>query len=166
MAAVESFDVTSGCDLQEVDNAVNQAKKEIAQRYDFRGLKIELELDRKESQVLASAPDEFKLNAALDVLRAKLTRRGVPTKNIELGPIQGGGSGTVRQEVKLQQGIPTEAAKAIVKLLKDQKLKKVQAAIQGDQVRVSSPSRDTLQEVIELLKAEDFGVELSFGNYR
>ncbi len=166
MAAVESFDITSGCDLQEVDNAVNQAKKEISQRYDFRGLEIEIELDRKESLIQASAPDDYKLNAALDVLRAKLIRRGVPTKNLELGPIQGSGSGTVKQEIKLQQGISTDIAKAIVKFLKDQKLKKVQAAIQGDQVRVSAPSRDTLQEVIGLLKAEDFGLELTFGNYR
>ena len=166
MAATETFDITSGCDLQEVDNAVNQAMKEIAQRYDFRGLKIELELDRKESLIQASAPDDYKLNAALDVLRAKLIRRGVPTKNLELGQVLGSGSGTVKQEIKLQQGIPTEAAKAIVKFLKDKKLKKVQASIQGDQVRVSSPSRDSLQEVIGLLKAEDFGLELSFGNYR
>jgi len=166
MASMESFDISSGCDLQEVDNAVNQARKEIAQRYDFRGLNIELDFDRKESQITIVSADEYKLGAALDVLRGKLIRRGVPTKNLDLEPIQGSGTALVRQVVKLQQGIPTEAAKAIVKFIKDRKLKKVQAAIQGDEVRISSPSRNTLQEVIELLKAEDFGLELQFGNYR
>jgi len=165
MATTESFDVTSGCDLQEVDNAVNQARKEISQRYDFRGLAIELTFDRKESEITLVAPEEYHLNAVLDVLRAKMIRRGVPTKNLDPGTMEASGS-SVRQVVKLQQGIPTETAKAIVKLIKDEKLKKVQAAIQGEQVRVSSPSRNTLQEVIELLKAEDFGLELQFGNYR
>lgn len=166
MATKESFDVTSGYDPQEVDNAVNQARKEIDQRYDFRGLTIELSFDRKESQVVLAAPEEYNLNAVLDVLRTRLTRRGVPTKNLDLGPVEAGASGSVRRVVRLQQGIPTETAKAIVKFLKDQKLKKVQAAIQGDQLRVSSPSRNDLQQVIELLKAEDFGLELQFGNYR
>ncbi len=166
MAGTESFDITSGCDLQEVDNAVNQARKEIGQRYDFRGLRIELSFDRKASQIVVSAPDEYPLTAAIDVLKAKLIRRGVPIKNLEIGAVIGAGSGSVRKEIELRQGVSTEAAKAIVKFIKDQKLKKVQAAIQGDQVRVSSPSRNTLQDVIELLKAEDFGLELQFGNYR
>lgn len=165
MAAMESFDITSGCDLQEVDNAVNQARKEIAQRYDFRGLKIELAFDRKASQIAASAPDEYKLEAAIEVLKVKLIRRQVPVKNLQIGPLIAG-SGSVRKVIELRQGISTDAAKAIVKFIKDQKLKKVQAAIQGDQVRVSAPSRNTLQEVIGLLKAEDFGLELEFGNYR
>lgn len=166
MAATESFDITSGCDLQEVDNAVNQARKEIAQRYDFRGLTIELEFDRKEGQIVVSAPEEYKLEAVVDVLKTKLVRRQVPTKNLEIGPVVGTGTASVRRVIELKQGVSTEAAKAIVKLIKDQKLKKVQAAIQGDQVRVSSPSRNTLQDVIALLKAEDFGIELQFGNYR
>lgn len=164
--ATESFDITSGCDLQEVDNAVNQARKEIAQRYDFRGLKIELDFDRKESRVSVAAPEEYKLEAVIEVLKAKLIRRKVPVKNLEIGSLIGTGTGSVRREIELRQGISTDQAKAIVKFIKDRKLKKVQAAIQGDQVRVSSPSRNTLQEVIELLKAEDFGLELQFGNYR
>jgi uncharacterized protein YajQ (UPF0234 family) len=163
---MESFDISTGCDLQEVDNAVNQTLKELQQRYDFRGLPIELEFKRKENRIALSAPDEFKIRAMLEVLESKLVRRKVSLKNLKIGAIQAAGLDRVRQEIELQQGIPTEAARSIVKFLKDRKLKKVQSAIQGDQVRVSSPSRDALQEVIQLLKAEDFGVELTFGNYR
>lgn len=163
---MESFDISTGCDLQEVDNAVNQALKELGQRYDFRGLPIELEFMRKENRIVLSGPDDFKLKAMLEVLESKLVRRKVPLKNLKPGSAQPAGLGKVRQEIELQQGIPTEAARSIVKFLKDRKLKKVQSAIQGDQVRVSSPSRDALQEVIQLLKEQDFGVELNFGNYR
>ncbi len=166
MPALESFDVTSGCDLQEVDNAVNQARTEIGQRFDFRGLKIDLDLEREKNLIVLGAPDEHKLRAVVEVLQGKMVRRGVPVKNLKVGPAQPAAGGRVRQEISLQQGIPTEAARAMVKLIKDRKLKKVQAAIQGDQVRVSAPSRDTLQEVIALLRAEDFGLELQFGNYR
>lgn len=166
MAAMESFDITSGCDLQEVDNAVNQARKEIAQRYDFRGLDIELDFDRKESKVVVIAPEEYHLQAVIEVLKTKLVRRKVPVKNLDIGPVIGTGTGSVRRVIELRQGIGTDAAKAIVKFIKERKLKKVQAAIQGDQVRVSSPSRNTLQEVIALLEGEDFGLELEFGNYR
>ena len=166
MAAAESFDITTGCDLQEVDNAVNQALKEIAQRYDFRGARIELNLERDESKIVAAAPDEYKLKAALDVLNARMVRRKVPVKNLKPGKLETAISGAVRQEIDLQQGIPQDVSKSIVKFIKERKLKKVQASIQSDQVRVSSPSRDMLQEVIGLLEEEDFGIELDFGNYR
>jgi uncharacterized protein YajQ (UPF0234 family) len=166
MADTQSFDITSGCDLQEVDNALNQARKEVAQRFDFRGLKIDLEFDRKENRIVLSAPDEHRARAVYDVLMGKLAKRGVPIRNLRpKDPVPAAGS-SVRQEILLQQGISDDAAKAIVKYVKDLKLKKVQASIQGDQVRVSSPSRDALQEAIGILKAHDFGIELSFGNYR
>jgi len=166
MAAMQSFDVTSGCDLQEVDNAVNQARKEIGQRFDFKGLKISLDFRRDENLLVLAAPEEAHLRAMWDVLLGKMTRRGVPTKNLKTGTVQPAAGSSVRMEVTLQQGVPTETARAIVKAIKDAKLRKVQATIQADQVRVASPSRDELQQAITLLKAEDFGIELSFGNYR
>ena len=166
MPADQTFDVTSGCDLQEVDNAVNQAQKEISQRFDFRGLVVKMEYLRDEGKILLTGPTEYKPEAMWDVLRAKLVRRGVPVKNLHPGDVQAAAGSTVRQEIVLQQGIPTETAKAIVKFLKERKLKKVQASIQGDQVRISSPSRDELQAVIALLKQEDYGIELKFGNFR
>jgi hypothetical protein len=166
MAVNQSFDITTGCDLQEVDNAVNQTLKELAQRFDFKGLKIGVELRRKENLLVLTAPDESKLKAIWEVLLGRMTRRGVPVKNLKAGAIQPAAGGTVRLEVTLQQGIPDEAARAIVKFVKERRFKKVQVAIQGDQVRVSSPSRDELQGVMGTLKAEDFGVELNFGNYR
>lgn len=166
MAVNQSFDITTGCDLQEVDNAVNQTLKELAQRFDFKGLKIGVELRRKENLLVLTAPDELKLKAIWEVLLGRMTRRGVPVKNLKAGAIQPAAGGTVRLDVTLQQGIPDEAARAIVKFVKERRFKKVQVAIQGDQVRVSSPSRDELQGVMGALKAEDFGVELNFGNYR
>jgi len=166
MASTQSFDITTGCDLQEVDNAVNQAIKEITQRYDFKDVKVGIELLKKENQIVLTGPDDFKLRAMWEVLQTKMVRRGVPVRNLKPGEIRPAGGSTVRQEITLQQGIPTEAARAIVKFLKDQKMKKVQASIQGDQVRISSPSRDELQGVIALLKQHDFGMELKFGNYR
>jgi uncharacterized protein YajQ (UPF0234 family) len=166
MAANQSFDITTGCDLQEVDNAVNQTLKELAQRFDFKGLRIGLELRRRENLLVLTAPDEFKLKAMCEVLLGRMTRRGVPVKNLKQGPVQPAAGGTVRLEVTLQQGIPDETARAIVKFVKERRFKKVQLAIQGDQVRVSSPSRDELQAVMTALKAEDFGIELGFGNYR
>jgi len=166
MAVNQSFDITTGCDLQEVDNAVNQTLKELAQRFDFKGLKIGVELRRKENLLVLTAPDELKLKAIWEVLLGRMTRRGVPVKNLKAGAIQPAAGGTVRLEVTLQQGIPDEASRAIVKFVKERRFKKVQVAIQGDQVRVSSPSRDELQGVMGALKAEDFGVELNFGNYR
>jgi len=166
MAAKESFDITTGCDLQEVDNAVNQAVKELGQRFDFKKVNYTLEFRRGEEKVILTAEDEFKLDAIWDVLQTKLMRRGVPIKNMERSEAQKAGGMNLRQEITLQQGIPTDTAKKIVKFLKDKKLKKIQSQIQKDQVRVTSPSRDTLQEVMSILKAEDFEVELEFGNFR
>jgi uncharacterized protein YajQ (UPF0234 family) len=166
MANVASFDITSGVDIQEVDNAVNQARKEVAQRYDFKGSRAAIELNRDENTLTLTADDDFKMNALWEILQGRLVRRGVPTKNLTPGPIERAANDTVRRIVTLQQGIPTEAAKEIVKFLKDRKLKKVQAAIQADQVRVSSPSKDELQEAIRVLREHDFGVALQFGNYR
>jgi uncharacterized protein YajQ (UPF0234 family) len=166
MAINQSFDVTTGCDLQEVDNAVNQTLKELAQRFDFKGLKIAVELRRKDNLLVLAAPDEHKLKAMWEVLLGRMTRRGVPVKNLKPGTIQPAAGGTVRLEVTLQQGIPDETARAIVKFVKERRFKKVQVAIQGDQLRVSAASRDELQAVIGALKAEDFGIELTFGNYR
>ena len=166
MANQASFDITSGVDLQEVDNAVNQAKKEVAQRYDFKGSRAALDLNRAENTITLTADDEFKLSALWEILQTRMVRRGVPTKNLTLGELERAANDTVRRVVSLQQGIPTDAAKAIVQFLKDRKLKKVQAAIQADQVRVSSASKDDLQEAIRLLREQDFGVALQFGNYR
>ena len=166
MATSPSFDITSGVDMQEVDNAVNQARKEVAQRYDFKGSRAALELNRTENTIVLTADDEFKMNALWEILQGRLVRRGVPTKNLTPGTIERAANDTVKRTVTLQQGIPTEAAKEIVKFLKDRKLKKVQAAIQADQVRVSSASKDDLQEAIRLLREHDFGVALQFGNYR
>jgi uncharacterized protein YajQ (UPF0234 family) len=166
MAMQCSFDITSNVDLQEVDNALNQARKEVAQRYDFKGSKASIEFDPKESALVLVADDEFKLNALWEIVQTRLVRRNVPVKNLTRGPAIGAASGTVRQQISLQQGIPTEKAKDIVKYLKDAKMKKVQASIQGDQVRITSPSRDDLQEVMRQLREQDFGVALQFGNYR
>jgi uncharacterized protein YajQ (UPF0234 family) len=166
VAGTQSFDVTSGCDLQEVDNAVNQALKEIQQRYDFKGLKVGIEFNRGEENLILRAPDDFKLKAMWDVLEQKMVRRKVPIKNLQPGLVTPAGGGTVVQEIKLQQGIPGDTAREIVKFLKGQKMKKVQTEIQGDQLRISSPSRDDLQTVISLLREQDFGIELHFGNYR
>lgn len=166
MATQCSFDITSNVDLQEVDNALNQARKEVAQRYDFKGSKASIDFDAKESKLVLVADDEFKLNALWEVVQTRLVRRNVPTKNLTRGTAQPAANSTVRQEVALQQGIPTEKARDIVKFIKDTKLKKVQAAIQGNQLRVTSPSRDELQEVMRLLREQDFGVALQFGNYR
>jgi uncharacterized protein YajQ (UPF0234 family) len=166
MANVASFDITSGVDLQEVDNAVNQARKEVAQRYDFKGSRAAIDFSRAENHITLMADNEYKMNALWEILQGRLVRRGVPTKNLTPGEIERAANDTVRRVVTLQQGIPTEAARGIVKFLKDNKLKRVQAAIQADQVRVSSPSKDDLQEAIRLLREHDFGVALQFGNYR
>jgi len=166
MAATVSFDITSAVDLQEVDNAVNQARKEIAQRYDFKGSKAAIDLKGSENRIELVADDNFKMEAVWDILLTRMVRRGVPTKNLKPSEITAAGGSLVKRTVELQQGIPVEAAKSIVKFLKDQKLKKVQATIQSDQVRVSSNSKDELQAAMHLLKGQDFGIELQFGNYR
>lgn len=166
MAGKESFDISTGCDLQEVDNAVNQAMKEVRQRYDFKGLKVEIDLQREENKLILRAPDDFKLQSLWEVLQQKMVRRKVPIRNLKMGKITPAFGGSVTQEIDLQQGIPIETSRAIVKFLKEKKMKKVQAQIQGEQVRITSPSRDDLQKVIALLKEQDYGIELSFGNYR
>ncbi len=166
MPPQSSFDVTTGVDLQEVDNAVNQAQKEIAQRYDFKGSKASIDFRRAESMLVLVADDDFRMNALFDVLQGKLIKRGVPVKNLDLGEVKPAGGDTVRREIKLKMSLDGDTAKKVAAAIKDARLKKVQAAIQGDHVRVSSPSRDDLQEAIKLLRARDFGVELQFGNYR
>src|SRR3954468_8706505 len=166
MAQTSSFDVTTGVDLQEVDNAVNQAQKEIGQRYDFKGSKSTIEFQRAESTLVLVADDDFKTRALFDVLQTKLIKRGVPVKNLDIGETKPAGGDTVRKEIKLKTALDGETAKKVSAAIKDAKLKKVQASIQGDQVRVSSPSRDDLQDAIALLRSQDFGVELKFGNYR
>ena len=166
MATQCSFDITSTVDLQEVDNALNQARKEVAQRYDFKGAKASIDFDPKESKLVLVADDEFKVNALWEIVQTRLVRRNVPVRNLTRGAMQPAANSTMRQEIMLQQGIPTEKARDIVKFLKDAKLKKVQAAIQGDQLRVTSPSKDDLQEAMRVLREQDFGVALQFGNYR
>ena len=166
MAANQSFDITTGCDLQEVDNAVNQAMKEIRQRYDFKGLDVNIDFKRAENKLILRAPDEFKLRAIWDVVQEKMVRRHVPLKNLQHDKALPAAGGTVTQEVNLQQGIPIETARAIVKFIKELRIKKVQAEIQGEQVRIVSPSRDDLQTAMHQIKEKDFGIELKFGNYR
>jgi cyclic-di-GMP-binding protein len=166
MAATQSFDITTGCDLQEVDNAVNQAMKEIRQRYDFKGLDVNIDFRRAENKLILRGPDDFKIRAVWDVLQEKMVRRQVPLRNLQQGKTMPAAGGTVTQEIDLQQGIPIETARAIVKFIKEMKIKKMQSEIQGEQVRVTSPSRDDLQLVMHKVKENDFGVELKFGNYR
>jgi cyclic-di-GMP-binding protein len=166
MPAASSFDVTSSVDLQEVDNAVNQARKEIAQRYDFKGSIASIELNKAENTLNLAADDNMKMDALWDVLQTRLIRRNVSVKNLKLGDIETAAGSTVRRVVTLQQGIPSDAAREIIKYLKEQKLKKVQATIQGDQLRITAPSKDELQDAIRLLRSHDFGIDLQFGNYR
>src|ERR687883_1804803 len=155
MPQASSFDVTTGVDLQEVDNAVNQAQKEISQRYDFKGSKATIEFKRAESMLVLVADDDYKMRSLFDVLQSKLIKRSVPVKNLELGEVRPAGGDTVRREIKLKMALDSDTAKKVVAAIKDAKMKKVQAAIQGDQVRVSSPSKDELQSVIALLKEKD-----------
>ena len=166
MAANPSFDVSTGADLQEVDNAVNQALKEIGQRYDFKGTHCTIDFDREKATIKLAADDEYRLNALVDVLKTKMIKRGVPVKNLKFGTLEQATGSTVRQSVDLKQGIDQETAKKIVRGIKDKGFKKVQAAIQGEEIRVSSPSKDELQEVMGFLRGQDFGLELKFGNYR
>ena len=166
MATNASFDVTTGVDLQEVDNAINQTQKEIAQRYDFKGSKAEVDFKRAESKIVLVADSDFQMTALFDVLQAKFIKRGVPVKNLDIGEIKPGGGDTVRREIGLKMSLDGDTAKKVAAAIKEAKLKKVQAAIQGDQVRVSSPSKDDLQQAMQLLRTKDFGVELKFGNYR
>jgi len=164
--AQASFDITSSVELQEVDNAVNQARKEILQRYDFKGSKASIELNKIENTIELIADDNFKMEAVWDILQTRMIRRGVPVKNLDPSDVLPIAGGLVKRTITLKQGISSEAAKDIIQFLKTQKLKKVQATIQADQVRVTSPSRDELQAAIQLLRGADFGVELQFGNFR
>ena len=166
MPSTFSFDVTSTIEMPEVDNAVNQARKEIGQRFDFKGSSAAIELDQKAGTLTLTAEDNFKLEAVWDVLQTRLIKRNVAVKNLKRGDIEPAAGSSVRQVITLQQGIPTDAAREIVKHLKDLKLKKVQAAIQGDQLRITSPSKDDLQGAMQALRAKDFGIALQFGNYR
>lgn len=166
MAPHASFDVSTGADLQEVDNAVNQAMKEIGQRYDFKGSHCTIQFDRPKAALTLEADDDFRMRALFDVLQTKLIKRGVPLKNLKVGEITPAAQGHVRRVLTLTQGIPADTAKVIVKAVKEQSFKKVQVAIQGEELRVSSPSKDNLQEVIAFLRGQDFGIELKFGNYR
>ena len=166
MPTAVSFDVTSPVDFQEIDNALNQARKEVGQRYDFKGSKAEINLSPAEKTLTLIADDDFKMKQLWEIVETRLVRRSVPIKNFKAGESEPASGGTVRRVYTIQEGIPIETAREIVKFLKDQKLKKVQAAIQGDQVRVSSPSKDELQAAMAVLRAKDFGVELKFGNYR
>jgi cyclic-di-GMP-binding protein len=166
MAQTHSFDITSNVDLQEVDNAVNQARKEITQRYDFKGSPAAIDLDQKAGTLTLTAEDTFKLSAVWEVLQTRLVRRGVPVKNLKPGDPESASAGTVKQVITLQQGVPSDAARDIVKFLKDRKLKRVQASIQGDQLRIASPSKDDLQAAMAALREHDFGIALQFGNYR
>lgn len=166
MAAQSSFDITSPIDFQEVDNALNQTRKEVGQRYDFKGAKADIDLNITEKTLTLATDDEMKMNALWEMVQARLVRRNVPVKNFEVGKSEGASGGTVKRVIKIQEGIPIEAAKEIVKFLKDKKIKKVQGSIQGDQVRVTSPSKDDLQDAMRVLREHDFGVALTFGNYR
>jgi cyclic-di-GMP-binding protein len=164
MAQQNSFDITSQIDPAEVANAINQALKEVQTRFDFKGSQSGIELEGQEAIVLTS-DDEYRLKALNDILQSKFVKRGVPLKGLTYGKVEAALGGTVRQRVTLQQGIPQEKAKEIVKFIKETKLK-VQAAIQGDLVRVSGKDRDTLQAVIAALREQDFGIDMGFTNYR
>lgn len=160
-----SFDIVSEVQLPEVQNAIQQALKEVHTRFDLKDSKSTIELNEKEKKILLHSKDEFKLRAVVELLEQKLVKRKVPLKALTYGPVIPAAGSTVRQEISLQQGIPIEKAREIVKRIKESK-KKVQASIQGDFVRVSSRDRDTLQEVIQMLRAQDFGIDMQFTNYR
>ena len=163
MAQQNSFDITSKVDRSEIVNALDQTMKEVRQRFDFKGSAAEVKLEEKE--LVLTAEDETKLRNMNDILQQKLVRRSVPLKALSYGRVEPAAGGTVRQHVAVQQGIPSDKAKEIVKFIKDSKLK-VQAAIQGDTVRVTGRDRDTLQDVIAQLKSKDFGIHMEYTNYR
>jgi uncharacterized protein YajQ (UPF0234 family) len=160
-----SFDIVSEVSLPEVHNAINQAMKEVITRFDLKNSKSTIELNEKDRKILLASADEFKLKAVVDILDQKLIKRKVPLKALSYGAVQPAAGSSVRQEITLQQGIPIEKAREIVKTIKESK-KKVQASINGDLVRVSGKDRDALQEVIQLLRAADFGIDMQFTNYR
>ena len=165
MADTSSFDIVSEVNLQEVDNAINQARKEIGQRYDFKGSKSSIDLNIKEKQMIVVSDDDFKMKSVIDVLQGKLIKRGVPVKALDYGPVEPSSGGTVRRVIRLRIGIDKEDAKRIVKMIKDTKAK-VQAQIMEDQVRVSGKNKDDLQEIIKMLKEAELAFALQFTNYR
>ena len=160
-----SFDIVSKIELAEVNNAIQQAHKELITRFDLKNSHSTVELNEKDHKITLASQDEFKLKAVNEILQQKLVKRKVPLKGLSYGPILPAAGSTVRQEITLQQGIAIEKAREIVKLIKESK-KKVQASIQGDLVRVSGRDRDTLQEIISLLNGHDFGIDMQFTNYR
>ncbi|HEX2331262.1 MAG TPA: YajQ family cyclic di-GMP-binding protein [Candidatus Angelobacter sp.] len=164
MAQDNSFDIVSKVDLQEVSNAIQNALKEVHTRFDLKDSRSEIALEGKDAIIMSSA-DEYKLKAVNDILQSKLVKRGVPLKALTYGVVEPAAGSRARQKITMQQGIPAEKAKDIVRVIKDSK-KKVQASIQGDSVRISGKDRDTLQEIIALLKAQDFGIDMQFTNYR
>ena len=163
MAVDNSFDIVCKIDMQEVTNALDQARREIETRYDFKGSKSEVTLDKTDITLVAA--DDMKLKAVVDILQSKLHKRGVPLKALTYGKVETGSGGVLRQKIGLQQGIPIEKAREIVRLIKDAKMK-VQASIQEDQVRVSGKNRDDLQRAIALVRDRDLGIALQFTNYR
>lgn len=160
-----SFDIVSEIEMPEVVNAINQASKEIITRYDLKDSKSEIVLIEKDKKITLASKDEFKLKAVIEILEGKLVKRKVPLKGLQYGEIQQASGSSVRQEITLQQGIPIEKAREIVKAIKESK-KKVQASIQGEMVRVTGKDRDTLQEVMAVLRGHDFGIDMQFTNYR
>jgi uncharacterized protein YajQ (UPF0234 family) len=160
-----SFDVVSKIDLNEVSNAIHQAMKEIIVRFDLKNSKSTIELNEKDKKIQLASADEFKLRAITEILETRLAKRGVPLKGLTHGEVSQAAGSTVRQEISIQSGIPIEKAREIVKKIKEAKLK-VQASIQGDLVRVSGKNRDDLQQVIQLLRGQDFGIDMQFTNYR
>lgn len=165
MASDNSFDIVSKIEMQEIKNAIDQALKEVSQRFDFKGSKSDVTLEEKNNEIIVSSDDEYKLKSLIDILQAKLVKRGISLKALTYGKIESALGSTVRQSIKLQQGIPSEKAKEIVKAIKETRIK-VQAQIQGDQLRVSGKNRDDLQSVIKLLRESDFEIDMQFVNYR
>jgi cyclic-di-GMP-binding protein len=165
MADTSSFDIVSEVNMQEVDNAINQARKEIGQRYDFKGSKSSIDLNQKDKVLTLISDDDFKLKSVVDVLQTKLIKRGVPIKALDYGAIEAAASSTVRQIIKLRVGIDKENAKLIVKMIKDTKLR-VQAQIMEDQVRVTGKNKDDLQAIIKLLREAELAFAIQFTNYR
>lgn len=166
MAAAPSFDISTGADLQEVDNAVNQARKEVAQRYDFKGTVCAIDFDREAAVIRLLADDAFRMEQLLDLLRTRLVKRQVPVRNLRIGEDEAAAGQAIRRTITLTQGIPADTARRIQKAIRDQGFRKVQSAIQGDEIRVTAPSRDELQAVIAFLRSQDFELDLQFGNYR
>ena len=166
MAKTESFDISTGVDLQEIDNAVNQARKEISNRFDFKNVLAQIDFDRATHKLSVHTADDYKLDAIWQVLTQRFIARNVPLKNLKRGEVEKAAASSVKQTIDITQSIDPDTARSITRFIKDKKYKNVQYSLQGDEVRVSAPSRDQLQAVIADVKAEDWGIELKFGNYR